>query len=72
MDYKEVFAPITRFDTIIIVISMVAQNSWPIFQLDMKSTFLHGDPVERIFIYQPPGYIKIGSEHKVYKLKKKH
>ena len=72
MDYKEVFAPIAGFDTIRIVISMVAQNSWPIFQLDMKSAFLHGDSVEQIFIYQPPGYIKIGSEHKVYKLKKKH
>ena len=70
VDYKEVFALVARLDTIKIVIAMVAQNPWPIFQLDMKSAFLHGDLVEQVFIDQPPGYIKIGSEHKVQKLKK--
>lgn len=49
---------------------MAAQYSWPIFQLDVKSAFLHGDLKEQVFIDQPPGYIKKGDEHKVYKLKK--
>lgn len=70
MDYKEVFAPVGRHDTIKLVIALAAQRSWPIFQLDVKSAFLHGNLQEQVFIDKPPGYMKIGSEHKVYKLKK--
>ncbi|KAM7520343.1 hypothetical protein LguiB_019305 [Lonicera macranthoides] len=70
VDYKEVFAPVSRHDTIRLVIALAAQNSWPIFQLDVKSAFLHGDLEEQVFIDQPPGYIKLGDEHKVYRLKK--
>ena len=36
----------------------------------MKSAFLHGDLKELVFIDQPPGYVKSGNEHKVYRLKK--
>ena len=43
VDYKEVFAPVARLDTIRLVLSMATQNSWPIFQLDVKSAFLHGE-----------------------------
>ena len=43
VNYEKVFAPITRHDMIRIVIVFVAQYSWPIFQLDVKSVFLHGD-----------------------------
>lgn len=70
VDYKEVFAPVARHDTIKLVISLAAQHSWPIYQLDVKSAFLHGELEEQVFIDQPPGYVKFGSEHKVYKLKK--
>ena len=70
VDYKEVFAPVARHDTIRLVIAMAAQNSWPIFQLDVKSAFLHGDLKEEVFIDQSLGYVKLGNEHKVYKLNK--
>lgn len=70
IDYKEVFAPIARHDTIRLVIALAAQNSWSIFQLDVKSTFLHGDLNELVLVKQLPGYIKIGEVRKVYKLKK--
>ena len=70
VDYKEVFAPVARHDTIRLVIALASQHSWPIFQMDVKSAFLHGDLEEQVFINQPPGYVKIGDEHKVYKLKK--
>ncbi|CAL8155108.1 unnamed protein product [Prunus armeniaca] len=41
-DYQEVFASVARQDTIRLIVSLAAQNSWPIFQLDVKSTFLNG------------------------------
>ena len=70
VDYGEIFAPVVRHDTIRIVIALILQYSWPIFQLAMKSAFLHGDLQEQIFIGQPPDYVKVESEHKMYKLKK--
>ncbi|RVW74620.1 Retrovirus-related Pol polyprotein from transposon RE2 [Vitis vinifera] len=65
VDYKEVFAPVARHDTIRLVIAMTTQNSWLIFQLDMKSAFLHGDLKEEVFIDQPPGYAKLGDSFPV-------
>jgi hypothetical protein len=51
------------------VLALPAQNSWPMLQLEVKSTFLHGDLKEKVFIDQRSGYMKLGNEHKVYKLK---
>nr|XP_034893501.1 uncharacterized mitochondrial protein AtMg00820-like [Populus alba] len=31
VDYQEIFAPVARKNTIRLVVSLVAQNSWPIF-----------------------------------------
>ncbi|KAM2202178.1 hypothetical protein ACFX1X_001031 [Malus domestica] len=42
IDYAEVFAPVARLDTIRVVISLAAQKNWGIYQLDVKSAFLHG------------------------------
>ncbi|KAI5316393.1 hypothetical protein L3X38_036100 [Prunus dulcis] len=70
VDYAEVFAPVARLDTIRVVISLAAQKGWTIYQLDVKSAFLHGELNEEVFVTQPPGYEKTGHEYKVYKLKK--
>ena len=70
VDYKEVFAPVARHDTIRLIVSLAAQNPWHIFQLDVKSTILHGELQEKVFVDQPPGYVKVKDEHKVYRLKK--
>ncbi|BBN68061.1 transposable element gene, partial [Prunus dulcis] len=70
VDYAEVFAPVARLDTIRLVVSLAAQNSWPVYQLDVKSAFLHGELNEKVFIDQPPGYVQKGNEKKVFRLKK--
>ena len=43
IDYIEVFALVARHDTIRLVIALAAQNSWPIYKLDVKLAFLHGN-----------------------------
>ncbi|CAL2266688.1 unnamed protein product [Prunus armeniaca] len=53
VDYAEVFTPVAKHDTILLVVSLIAQNSWPIYQLDVKSTFLNGELNEEVFVDQP-------------------
>ncbi|CAL8125961.1 unnamed protein product [Prunus armeniaca] len=68
VDYAEVFAPVARLDTIRLVVSLAAQNYWPVYQLDVKSAFLHGELNEKVFIDQPLGYVQKGNEKKVFRL----
>ena len=55
IDYEEVFAPVARLETIRLIISMVAQNMWNIFQMDVKSAFLNGYLEEDVYIQQSEG-----------------
>ena len=52
------------------LISIAAQNSWNIFQMDVKSVFLNGYLEEEVYIEQPMGYVQEGQEEKVLRLKK--
>jgi len=70
IDYDEVFALVARMETIRLIISQVAQFKWPIFQMDVKSAFLNGVLEKEVYLKQPLGYMKVGEENKVLKLKK--
>lgn len=39
LDYKEVFAPVARWDTIRLILVLAVRNRWYVFQLDVKSDF---------------------------------
>lgn len=52
------------------VLALAAQNGWTVFQLDVKSAFLHGDLEELVYVVQLMGYAKKGEESKVYRLLK--
>ena len=41
IDYTEVFAPVARWDTIRLIMALAAHQNWDIYQLDVKSAFLH-------------------------------
>ena len=43
--------------TIRTVLHLTATRRWPINQLDVKNTFLHGDLAERVYCHQPAGFI---------------
>ena len=70
IDFIEVFAPDACMDTVRMIVALAACKGWNIFQLDVKSAFLHGELREDVYIEQPKGYVKKGKEHNIYKLHK--
>nr|GEZ00758.1 ribonuclease H-like domain, reverse transcriptase, RNA-dependent DNA polymerase [Tanacetum cinerariifolium] len=43
IDFKEVFAPVARMETIRLLLAIAANNKWEVHHLDVKFAFLHGD-----------------------------
>ncbi|KAD5317537.1 hypothetical protein E3N88_17483 [Mikania micrantha] len=70
VDYDEVFAPVTRMETVRLILSLAAQKSWKVHHLDIRTAFSNGELKEQVFVCQPEGYEKPGKEHHVYKLRK--
>lgn len=70
IDFSETFAPVTRMETVRMILALAAFRGWEIFQMDVKSAFLHGELCEDVYVEQPKGYVKKGEESKVYKLYK--
>lgn len=64
IDYNDVFAPVTRLETIRLIISLAAHNRWKIHQMDVKSAFLNDYLEEDVYIEQPLGYVVKGHEGK--------
>ena len=53
-----------------VVLELVASLDLKLEQLDVKTTFLHGDLKEEIYMDQPEGFKVKGKEHIFCKLKK--
>lgn len=70
VDYEEVFAPVTRMETVCLLLALAARYEWQVHHLDVKSLFLNGELQEVVYVTQPRGFKKEGEEHKVYKLYK--
>lgn len=68
VDFDEVFAPVTRLETVRLLIAVAAYEGWEIHQMDVKSAFLNGELQEEVYVTQPPGFETAGEEHKVLKL----
>ncbi|GKA85619.1 retrotransposon protein, putative, ty1-copia subclass, partial [Tanacetum coccineum] len=56
IDYNEVFSLVVRHTSIRVILALTACKDYELEQLDVKTTFLHGNLEEVIYIRQPPGY----------------
>jgi len=70
LDYSETFTPTTNMPTICTILAMAAQKDWDIHQVNIKSAYLHTEIKEDIYMRAPPGYLKVGDEGNVLKLKR--
>ncbi|CAM8934961.1 unnamed protein product [Rhodiola kirilowii] len=57
IDYNEIFAPVVKYKTLRFLLALTAVYNWELHQMDVKTTFLHVDLNETIYMTQPKGYI---------------
>ncbi|KAL8112462.1 hypothetical protein AgCh_019968 [Apium graveolens] len=69
-DFDELFAPVTRLETVRLLLALAAKNSWEVYHLDVKWAFLNGEIQEEVYVTEPEGFVKKGNEQLVYRIVK--
>ena len=57
VDFEETFAPVAKFTSIRIILSIAAQYKLVLHQMDVKTAFLNGLLEEEIYMKQPEGFV---------------
>ena len=70
LDYFDTYSPVTRINSIRMILAIAALRNLEVHQMDVKTAFLNGDLEEEIYMEQPEGFIVPGQEKKVCKLVK--
>jgi hypothetical protein len=70
LDFEETIAPLSRLESIRILLAYVAHHSFKLFQMDVKSTFLNGPINEEVYVEQPPRFKDDRYPDHVYELSK--
>jgi hypothetical protein len=70
IDFGQIFSPVANLTSRILLLSVATTFDFEIEQMDVKTTFLHGDLEEEIFMKQPEGYAVKGKKELVCKMKK--
>nr|GEZ72339.1 retrovirus-related Pol polyprotein from transposon TNT 1-94 [Tanacetum cinerariifolium] len=70
IDFEESFAPVARLEAVRIFIAYATHKSFPIFQMDVKTSFLNGPLKEEVYVAQPDRFVDPDHPEKVYRLRK--
>ncbi|GJR15281.1 retrovirus-related pol polyprotein from transposon TNT 1-94 [Tanacetum coccineum] len=70
IDFEESFALVARLEAVRIFVAYAAHKSFPIYQMDVKMTFLNGPLKEEVYVAQPDGFVDPDHPEKVYRLRK--
>lgn len=70
IDFQKTFAHAAKMTAIRVIFSLVVQQQWSLYQMDVKNTFLYGDLEEKIYVMVPLGMIVKGFKNPVCRLKK--
>eukprot|EP00253_Pinus_taeda_P027342 PITA_27342 len=56
IDFGDIFSPVVKVASIRLLLSVAAAFDFEVEQMDVKTTFLHGDLEEEIYMKQPEGF----------------
>jgi hypothetical protein len=62
IDFGDIFSPVAKLTSIIFILSIVVAFDLEVEQMDVKTTFLHGDMEEEIYMKQPEGFVVKGKK----------
>nr|GEY54710.1 putative ribonuclease H-like domain-containing protein [Tanacetum cinerariifolium] len=68
IDYDEVFALVARIEAIRLFLSYASFMGFLVYQMNVKSAFLHGTIEEEVYVTQPPGFKDPDHPDKIYKV----
>ncbi|GJV30403.1 copia protein [Tanacetum coccineum] len=68
--YDKTNAPVSRLESIRILLAYACALDFKLYQMDVKSAFLNGFINEEVYVAQPPGFIDFAKPNYVYRLKK--
>ncbi|GKF10284.1 retrovirus-related pol polyprotein from transposon TNT 1-94, partial [Tanacetum coccineum] len=70
IDFEESFALVARLEAVWIFVAYATYKSFPIYQMDVKTSFLNGPLKEEVYVAQPDGFVDPDHPEKVYCLRK--
>nr|GEV47418.1 putative ribonuclease H-like domain-containing protein [Tanacetum cinerariifolium] len=70
INFEESFAPVARMKAIRIFLAYAIHKGFTVYQMDVKTAFLHGSLKKDVYVCQPEGFIDADHPSHVYKLKK--
>jgi hypothetical protein len=70
IEFGEIFSPVTKLTSIRFLLYIVVAFDLEVEQMDVKTTFLHGDLEEEIYMKQREDFAVKGKKELFYKLKK--
>nr|GEX01166.1 hypothetical protein [Tanacetum cinerariifolium] len=59
IDFEESFVLVARMEAIRIFLAYAAHKSFTVFQMDVKTAFLHGTLKKDVYVCQPEGFIDV-------------
>jgi hypothetical protein len=70
LDFDITYAPVTRLESIHILLAYATYHGFKLYKMDVKSAFLNGPIKEEVYVEQPPGFEDSEYPSHVYKLSK--
>ncbi|GJR26211.1 retrovirus-related pol polyprotein from transposon TNT 1-94 [Tanacetum coccineum] len=70
IDFEESFALVARLEAVRLFVAHATHKSFPVYQMDVKTTFLYEPLKEEVYVNQPDWFIDPYHPDQVYRLKK--